>query len=172
MSGVLRPPDRPLATSSMATNVTVMMLMAWIGILVAVSVKVGWLVGAGDVEGAKTAGLAGAAAAAVMGCAAAVVIFLARDYIIAFFTVDEGLQQMGAALLQVAFATRAPSCPLSSPRMPHHFPAHSPSHRILPPSPLSSLLSFPHPRPFDLRNPAVSPLSACPPAPPRKDECF
>jgi len=100
-SGMLHPPEQALGVSSMATSLLGAMLMAWIGLLVGLSVNVGRYIGAGRPRAAQTAAQAGALAAAVLGFGAAVFLFFGRQPIMALFTTNLELQVLGSSILPV-----------------------------------------------------------------------
>jgi len=101
VSGMLHPPERALVAASMGINILGLLLMGWIGLLVAVAVAVGRYVGAGNVRAARQAALAGVVTSGLLGAAAGLALFLDRKRVAALFTRNAGLQELSASVLQL-----------------------------------------------------------------------
>ena len=93
--------DSCLAASGVFGNIQAVMIMGWIGLLVAASVSIGRYVGAGNPSTARRAALAVSAVALASGGVAAIFIGIFRHQIARLYTRDSELVDLTASLLVV-----------------------------------------------------------------------
>ena len=89
----------PVAGHQIAINVSAFVWMCPFSIGSAATIRVGTLLGAGDVEGSKRARLTALTITLIMACVLAVLIYLVRHPVSALYTEDQAVIQMASLLL-------------------------------------------------------------------------
>lgn len=100
LAGMLRDEDITVAATSITTNIQAMLLMGWIGLLVASSVRVGHQIGAGDVRAAKQSAAAAIGLALAFGAAAFAVLWRFAWEISGLYSADASLRRLVALALR------------------------------------------------------------------------
>eukprot|EP00968_Pinguiococcus_pyrenoidosus_P023410 scaffold3753_cov257-Pinguiococcus_pyrenoidosus.AAC.5 len=101
LSGLLENPEVTVAASAVATTTQAVYLMAWIGFLVAASVRVGQAIGAGDVKAAKLSAKVALGLTAFAAAWTGSILFIFSDQVAAFYSNDEEVKALGSQVVKL-----------------------------------------------------------------------
>eukprot|EP00469_Lotharella_globosa_P013220 CAMPEP_0167773786 /NCGR_PEP_ID=MMETSP0111_2-20121227/1628_1 /TAXON_ID=91324 /ORGANISM="Lotharella globosa, Strain CCCM811" /LENGTH=316 /DNA_ID=CAMNT_0007663491 /DNA_START=338 /DNA_END=1288 /DNA_ORIENTATION=- len=101
MAGLLPNPQTTIGASYIAYNLESVLVMVWVGILVASAIRVGEHVGAGHPKRAKNAAILGVTVALILGIFLGLVLYLAKDFIVTLYSNDEDTRAVASRLMTV-----------------------------------------------------------------------